>query len=276
MTQRFINMVIKAITNELGDGFTVESKEVIKNNDTTRCGIIIHEKGKNVSPTIYIDDIGGTTKEVAMKVIESYKSASANMDFADTSKIIDWDYARTHVVPRLINTKANTERLKGIISRQFLDLSIIYAVNVGTDASVTITSQLLNEYGVTEQELYNTSLENIMGNAKFDSMISVLMQFDVENETLDDGMYVLTNTQKMFGAVSILDATIMKNIRRAMNGDFYVIPSSVHEVICLRKETMPADALADMIRDVNATTLSPDEILSDHAYVYTESGLQIA
>jgi hypothetical protein len=42
----------------------------------------------------------------------------------------------------------------------------------------------------------------------------------------------------------------------------------VHEVIVLPAELADKSPMASMVREVNATTVSPEEQLSDHVYMY--------
>ena len=51
--------------------------------------------------------------------------------------------------------------------------------------------------------------------------------------------------------------------------DFYVIPSSVHEVILVPKKKSSASKLNDILNDVNKNNLDPVEMLSDHIYEYS-------
>ena len=47
------------------------------------------------------------------------------------------------------------------------------------------------------------------------------------------------------------------------------MPSSIHETILLPATgDMDVDYLIDMVRSVNATEVSPEEILSDNVYKY--------
>ena len=48
------------------------------------------------------------------------------------------------------------------------------------------------------------------------------------------------------------------------------------EAILVDDTTIRADALDDMIRDVNSTILSPQEILSSHCYYYDGESRQLS
>ena len=53
-----------------------------------------------------------------------------------------------------------------------------------------------------------------------------------------------------------------------MESDFYILPSSVHEMILIPLFTDDMESLSQMVKEVNATQLKPEDVLSDHAYVY--------
>ena len=61
----------------------------------------------------------------------------------------------------------------------------------------------------------------------------------------------------------------MAKIGDEFGDDYYLIPSSIHEVILIQKRDLgDVSELNNMIREVNLTQLSHDEILSNHYYTY--------
>ena len=81
----------------------------------------------------------------------------------------------------------------------------------------------------------------------------------------------------MAGINITLDDEMMAHIYDIFEGDFYMIPSSVHEWIIVPKEggMFDGNTLAAMIRDVNSSTVALEDRLSDHAYIYNlEDGIE--
>ena len=65
---------------------------------------------------------------------------------------------------------------------------------------------------------------------------------------------------------------LLSDIAAQLDSDFYIIPSSVHEVLLIPSEHIfSKKELSTMIQEVNDTQLLPEEILSDHAYYYSRS-----
>ena len=88
--------------------------------------------------------------------------------------------------------------------------------------------------------------------------------------TLGVPMYVLSNTQKSLGAACILYDGVLKSCAARLGEAYYVLPSSIHEVIMV-----PVSAVGDeqelsaMVRDINRTQVRDTEILSDNIYLYS-------
>ena len=83
-------------------------------------------------------------------------------------------------------------------------------------------------------------------------------------------MFVLSNRYGVNGAAQICNAKAMKRVSGYFGGDFFILPSSIHEVIlipsrwCGQREK----EFAEIVRDVNDGQLEPQEILSYHVYRY--------
>jgi len=83
-----------------------------------------------------------------------------------------------------------------------------------------------------------------------------------------DTMYVLTNDTKVNGASEILRDDIRQEIADKI-GDFFVLPSSIHETLIIPKSAgMDRKELEQMVQKVNQTQVLPEERLSDHVYEY--------
>ena len=97
---------------------------------------------------------------------------------------------------------------------------------------------------------------------------------DVMHEQEDeDGripMYVLSNKEKTMGAACILYDSILTLIGERLQDDFYILPSSIHECIVVPMNiTTTKKELQEMVREINATQVIPEEVLSDEVYTYT-------
>ena len=150
-------------------------------------------------------------------------------------------------------------------------------------ATITVRNTLLESWGVSEDEMFKAAEENSLKirPTQITPMIDILSSMMPEemipelnrDADMTPGFYVLTTNVKTDGAGAFFAPGMMEDIAAKMKGDYYMLPSSVHEVLIL-----PADAMSDindirnlsqMVREVNSTQLDiPAEKMSDHAFHY--------
>ena len=90
-------------------------------------------------------------------------------------------------------------------------------------------------------------------------------------------MYVLTNRNKLDGAVQILNSGALRKAAGIIGLDFFILPSSRHETILVpagETDTAPEE-LAAVVREVNEEAVPEEEFLSGHVYRYCTADGQI-
>jgi hypothetical protein len=89
-------------------------------------------------------------------------------------------------------------------------------------------------------------------------------------------MYVLTNYKGINGASCLLYPEILDQIGDKLNADFYILPSSIHELILIIDDgKMNPISLREMVCEVNQTQVAADEVLSDQVYYYSREKQRI-
>lgn len=93
-------------------------------------------------------------------------------------------------------------------------------------------------------------------------------EVDKMKDEAEMDMYVLTNAARNFGATCITYPGVLKEFAREHNSDFYIIPSSVHEVILILGEQMSVEEMNMMVEEVNEREVDSIDVLSNHVYQY--------
>ncbi len=271
----------------------------IKNNSTERTGVLLETPGVNISPTIYLEEyyenyLDGTSIEnITEEIMEFYESIRQDKSW-DHSEILSYEGVKDRIVFKLINTAKNRRFLKSVPHMSFLDLSIVFyvlleATKEGT-AAMSVTMEHMRRWGTGTETLWTDAVKNVkrLLPAEFFTMEYALKEIMRKNagngnascgENLlnndtkaRDGMYVLSNSLKNYGASCIAYPHILEMIGNILKTDYYILPSSVHEVVvtpcCPEVKSVELD---DMVKDINETQLAEEEILSDHAYLFERS-----
>ena len=82
-------------------------------------------------------------------------------------------------------------------------------------------------------------------------------------------LYVLTNSEKVNGATVLMSKEALEAARGKIGENYFVICSSVHEVIAIPRSCVSDPAvLQEMNREVNDTQLGEDEVLGNNIFYY--------
>ena len=292
--------VVKAGLEEAHPECSVMVHKVTKNNNLVLTGISIRSREVNLAPTIYMDGYyndyknGRPVMEIIAEVERAYDTYKVEQDF-DVNSITDFNHVQDKICYKLVNRDKNKELLSDAPYLPFHDLAVIFYVVVSEDrvgtGTVTVHNHLMEMWGNPDiKELYRIAKNNtqrrykgrvsnmmeIMGEIISHSadnvdpdVVDAFFEMDSVYEDNMMPMFVATNNKKVNGAGVILYDGLLITFAEKIGGDFYILPSSVHEVIFVPANgDMDARYLIQMVKKVNATEVAPDEVLSDNVYIY--------
>lgn len=289
----FAGKVCAAVQNELGADYRIELKEVRKNNGVLMRGLMIFSDRVNIVPTIYLESFwdayenGISFAAVVRKIVKLYREEvpekNIDMDFFRY-----FDRVKDRICYRLVRREGNEELLKECPHVEFLDLAICFfyaydGTRIG-EGSILIKNAHALRWGVRTGDLMRCAETNTARLFRWESfsMEELLREsedFGFGGETdqkAEPGkradavpMRVLTNEKRIHGAVSMIYRGVLEKLAEEVKKSFYILPSSIHEVILLADTGREAaDGLKQMIREVNAAHVAPEEVLSDNLYYY--------
>ena len=260
-------------------------------------GLLFRKEGLECAPTLYVEDFykaykdGSAIRDLSHAAIESVVS---NLSMAETlagrtgrmldenieSSFADQEFLCVH----LLNMSRNKEYLKDIAYRE-VGCGFVCIARIECDEyRLVITNDLINSTGINKDELFDKALLNTVKRypAVLQDMIDVVRNGTDEPENLLDlpctrapagagPGFALTNSKFFWGAGALFYPGVIDRIHELLDGDFYVLPSSVHEMIIMKVEDQDPQQLADLIRSANRSVVEDDDILADDLYV-CESG----
>lgn len=292
----FAGKVRAAVEREMGSGYEVSLKNVRKNNNVHRKGLVIQRRGEDVSPIIYLELFGeayeaGSPITTVAKMIQQFYRKGKVEGSVDVGFFRDFKAVKDRICYRLINRAENRSLLEDIPYIEFLDLAVCfyYAYDSSElgDVSILIYNSHVEMWGTCIADLLELAKKNTprlfpwkyagLGEI-LDGNTRLAQEGQHGGESLDglEGepfgyipMKVLTNSKKSYGAISILYPGVLKEIAKMAGTDFYIIPSSVHEVLTLPYDGLLSEgAVKAMISEINDTQVAPEEVLSNSLYRY--------
>lgn len=282
--QQFVCAVERKVKQQMTDGMTACIRSTTKNNGKKRIGIMVSEEGSNVSPTIYLEEYFEQFQKhksidiVVKNILRLYREVRVEHTW-EMSMLQSFSKTRQKIVYKLIHAEENKELLKTIPHVLYLDLAIVFYILLDISESGTaiilITNDIMKTWKIEKELLYTTAHENTKKilPAEFQTMRSMVAELLGEGNQMENGedfMYVLTNEIRSFGAACILYDELLEDIGKRLGENYYVLPSSVHEVIIVPESKSPNRLdLEDMIEEINDTQVEEEEILSYRAYYFS-------
>jgi len=271
---------------------TVHLETMVKHNDIILTGVTFNRGDGIPCPIVYLNhyyeeyDNGASyvdmIKELFSLMTESPEAV--RMSFPDS----DYEKVRGKVYTRICGYDQNQKWLEDKVHEKHGDFAYTYQLFVGemdhAIGTVAICSKHLKYWGISEETLKQDAVENDkkeevrlvdMKEMMFEQIgfwkAENLYEMEDERWPEDDNpiLYVLTNKNRTYGASLLARPDVLEHTAKILGGDYYVLPSSIHETILIsKKNSPPLDKLLKMVYEINRSTVDPAEVLSDHIQYY--------
>lgn len=305
----FAGMVIDEIKAQTSDDFNFKYanyaiQEVTKFDNVKYTGLVIQFPGETTSPIFPLNDyftdmlVGEMSVEkVAASIIQSRRILS-NPDFsAAKTMLTTYERIRSNLAVRLTDSACADSINQDFVQLAQGDFTATYCAAYredGNDYCMPITKKMLEFFNVDPNTLHQDALSNMKDQGfELTTIMDQIMTFgnaaahnyiekdgNISSSIMDQEempVFVLSNTDKRYGASAILQDDLMGKITE-MLGDVYIIPSSTDEVLVIPeyfngKPGLDPKVLQDMLVEVNGTdNVPPDKFLSNRLFAYEKSG----
>ena len=279
----------------------IKVQESIKMNDDVRTFITVMKNGENTAPMFPIDAYyadylnGESLDEILGQMVEMRirHAVKDNTSQEVKNRLEDYEKLKDSLRCRLVDPDLNKRSLETLVSRPCGEFALTYQVNLGeifknnAEYIVRVTKPLLTQWGITEEDLFRdaTAADKrrepalyTMADIMIDLQSELLgMGYSPENyligdnklpEDLEAPMFILTYKDRELGASLLAHDDVLEKVGDIMGENYFVIPSSIQEVIIIRESDADVRLLAQMCRDVNHDTVKREELLSDKVQHY--------
>lgn len=187
------------------------------------------------------------------------------LDLADYSKM------KELLTLQLLSSDGNGYKLDDVPYRKVEDMNLVYRFDLGDTengrASILVTNDMLRRYGIDEEQLHQDAMAATANNrpASLRTMGDVLSGLEMEGTPL----WVASVDGGMNGACVIQYPGFLDQAAKMLGGDFFVLPSSIHEVLLYQDDgTIGRKDLEEMVQSINESEVAPADRLSDFVYHY--------
>lgn len=283
----FLIAVTERVSELLPEETAVSTSHCTINNGVETDCLYIRRENENVFPSIHLDSLyeayetGMPMETVCSIIIKQYNNAlsqSVSPDCLDMSQ----EEFESRVCFRIIDHAKNEELLQRLPHFDLLGFAVIFTLELGAigDCSycTKINHQLACTYGESPERLFALAARNTPALLpakleRLEDVIAPMCNVPPLPEDFDSHLFVLTNRRLSHGASAIMYPGVLDDIREIYGDDFYILPSSIHEVILAQAEYTKGntpDFLDGLIQKVNSIAVDPCEYLGSRAVTYSE------
>ena len=282
--------ILSFVPERLAD-HDVRIQEVRKTGDKMLSGLSLIKGNGGIAPVVYLDNYyemyneGYPMDDILSSIAKDYDRA---MGMADAMKTPDLSYEniKDRLRVRLLYNRSNSNLLNELVSR---DLGCDYSAAVFIDLSDQCADgALINvRYDMADAMVYDIDQlfeDAVKGSveycpAKLSYIVDVLIgglsgnitDLFSQNEPYEKeaGVLVLYTEDNFAGSAALFYPGIQERIAQFVGGSYYVIPSSIHEML-IYPDTgdMSAEELAYMVKTVNQNEVMPSEQLGNRVLYY--------
>lgn len=253
--------------------------------------LTVTPEGESIGVNIPVDrffnayDEGMDFDDTTDKAVDLINQGINERPDFDIDSLSDYSQMKEKLAMEVVSAEANKEMLESVPHKMLEDMAIVYRFVLNSDedgrSSVLVTNKMLENYGITAEQLHADALEIApqIKPVEIKGMSEVLAELmGVEQAEMmgvgpvapeDEQMYVATVPDKVHGAGVLAYEEFMDKAAERAGGDFYILPSSIHEILIVPDNgEMDLKALEDMVKEVNATQVAPQDKLTDSVYHY--------
>lgn len=273
----YIQEHIRGFLPEEYQELTPHLRTVMKNNGVSYDGLTFSSDGLTASPVIYLNSFykeytEGTDIDEVLKKISSICEKNRPAVTFDFSLLTDYERAKEQISCRLVGRERNEELLLDGPFTPVEDLAVIYYLDTGSigeySGHIHINREIFDRYGVPVETMHRQALANM----KTQSPVVIRGIFEMlfgQPPSEKEILFVVTNESGTYGAAGIMDPEVLTRLTEYVGNNYYILPSSVHEVLVASKANgITEKELRQMVQKVNRSAVKPEEWLSDSVYEY--------
>lgn len=273
---------ITKVMKEQFPGAGIKREYVRKLQDSSYFALLISPANGSIGMNINLNlfygmmQAGKSYEHVSQLAVAQAVGFLENVPEFELPDLTDYETVKNRLFVDLIGTQKNREMVFGIPHKEYEDMSLIYRIKMESGmegfTSTYVTYEMLEDLGIDEQMLHNDALENA-ARLRPAEIINMFDMFDPEEsapaQQIGPKLYIVTMEGKTRGAGAIFYPGMLEQCAEIMEGSFYILPSSVHEMIVFPDDGRANAAdLQRMVVSANAESVADAEQLTDNVYHY--------
>lgn len=244
------------------------------------CGIHTEELFEDYEDGVSVETIANTVAGEVLKL-------RAAGFFERTKNLNDYEKIKGDLFIRPLNRKLYEKELSKAVYKVIGEIALVLYMQVGKAenriASMKIRRENLNEWGLSTETVFDTALlntyfisppriylwEEMLSNPDYSGECFMDLNNDFQIDNYEVGN-CLSTVRKTNGGVAIFLPGVAQRLAYLLNGDFYVVFTSIHEAMIHGVDSLyPPEDLERILKETIMEATPEEDFLTDKIYKYS-------
>lgn len=240
---------------------------------------------------LYVEDLyeeyqkGWSMEDIVQEVLNRLDAIAKSECFQRSANLEDYEKIKDDLFVRLLNIEKNQMELQECIYRMIGDIALVLYARMGelngSSASVKIKRHMLEKWNQDPQQVFEEALlntyfisppriycwEKLIFDPDYtgENFMNLLCDYKIKKDVLGN---CLSTTIRTNGAVAIFLPGVAERIGQLMGCGFYMVFTSIHEVMIHSEKTAVPEDLKHVLEDTVRETTPPEDFLTYQVYHY--------
>lgn len=253
--------------------------------------VVTEYKDKKEVCGLYIKDFyeqyleGIPLANLLKQVVEEIQYLKNSGIVGKIAQMEDYENIKDFLCIRLLNLKKNQWDLENALYRKIGDIALVLYLKIGETKGVLTTMKvrksMLYDWGIDEEEIFKAALLNTyymsppriypwkdwIENPHYEGVAFMNL---MQSQHLCKGHWgnCLSTKTKTNGAIAIFLPGVAERMAELLEGSFYMVFTSVHEVMIHKDTEVDEEDLREILRDTIRVATLEEEFLTYKIYHY--------
>lgn len=253
--------------------------------------VVTEYKDKKEVCGLYIMDLyeqyleGIPMANLLKQVLEEVQYLKNTGIVGKVTEMDDYEKVKDSLCIRLLNLRKNQWDLKDALYRKMGDIALVLYLKIsetkGVLTTMKVRKSMLGDWGIDETEIFENALLNTyymsppriypwkdwIENPRYEG-VSFMNLMQTHHLCKGHWGNCLSTKTKTNGAVAIFLPGVAERMAELLDGSFYMVFTSVHEVMIHKDTEVDVDDLRDILRDTIRVATMEEEFLTYKIYHY--------
>ena len=240
---------------------------------------------------LYVRDLydefqnGWSMENIIEEILKRLDTISRSECFEKSKNLEDYEKVKEDLFIRLLNVVKHRDELQNAIFRTVGDIALVLYARMGEldgcSTSIKIKQHMLQKWEKDEQTVFNDALlntyfisppriycwEKLIYNMSYEgeNFMNLLFDLPLKKDTFGNCLSTSTRTN---GAVAVFLPGVAQRLGYLLGGGFYMVFTSVHEVMIHREENTDPRKLKEVLAETIEETTPEEDFLTYYVYHY--------